>query len=91
MRKKILFIFLLVLVSSLNGCATAKTSSQKEVDKLKSDLQRDPEVRSAVESIAGTLSGEQPTAKYCPSTGKRYAPHLETVLDCPEKLVPLNE
>ncbi len=43
-------------------------------------IRADKEAQSAIGAITGAVSGKALSVKYCPATGKRYSPRIET---CP--------
>lgn len=51
---------------------------------------KDKEAQSAVQTITDSLKNQQPSIKYCPSTGNRYAGHLKEAPDCDVPLEWLN-
>jgi hypothetical protein len=63
--------------------------SNSQINKLHQDIQKDPGVRSAVQSVANSLEGQKPAMKYSPATGKRYAPNLEFDPETGVKLLPV--
>lgn len=60
--------------------------SDEELAELEQQLREDPEAQSAVQTITSSMSGTAARVKYCPQTGKRYAPRLDT---CPIHNIPL--
>lgn len=67
------------------GAVSGQEVNEQDLRKLNQQIQKDPEAKSAVESINNTLSG-QVTVKYCPVDGERYNPKF---LECPIHHVPL--
>ncbi len=74
-------------LGSITEAISGKTLSDKELKKLSKDLRTDKEARSAIKVITDTMSGRR-RVKYCPVTGRRYAPNLTV---CPEHGVPLKD
>ena len=58
-----------------------KPLTDEELHNLQKQVQNNPEARESVEAITNSLSGTQSRVKYCPQTGKRYAPNL---IYCPQ-------
>jgi len=73
-------------MESVAGALAGKDMTQEELKDLSTQIRNDPEAQSAVELITHTISGDKPRIKYSPSTGKRYAPHLEVDPETGEKL-----
>ena len=73
-------------LTAVAGAVAGKPLSQEEIRQLEKQLREDKEAQSAVQAITGSMSASTPVVKYCPITGKRYAPHMEF---CPEHNVPL--
>lgn len=63
-------------IGTIAEAVTGRPMTEEEKKALGDQLRRDPDAQSAVESIANSIS-EPVRMKYSPSTGKRYAPHLE--------------
>ena len=61
---------------------SGKKMSQEDVRKLEKKIQKDPQARSAMESI----TSNQNVVKYCPIDGERYAGKITT---CPTHNVKL--
>lgn len=69
-------------IKSVVGAISGKSLSDEDFNKLKRDISSDPQARSAIESISGSMrSGGAQVVKYCPVDGERYAAHLRV---CPE-------
>ena len=73
---------------SVAGAVRGKPLTDEELKVLSRELKDDPQARSAVEAITGSVSKNQQAVKYCPVDGKRYAAYLK---ECPEHHVPLKE
>ena len=73
---------------SVAGAIRGKPLTDEEVKVLSRELKNDPQARSAVEAITGSMSQKQQAVKYCPVDGKRYASYLK---ECPQHHVPLKE
>ena len=69
------------------GSITGKAVSEEDLINLNKQLKEDPEARSAVEAIQGSLTGQM-VIKYCPIDGERYA---STMTDCPVHHIELLE
>ena len=59
---------------------------EKKLRELNSQIQKDPEAKRAVESIANSMSGQGVIIKYCPVDGQRYSAKFT---QCPEHKVDL--
>lgn len=68
------------------GTMTEKPVSEKDLENLGQDIQKDSAARSAVETITNSVTGRGDTVKYCPVDGERYSPKFTT---CPVHHVPL--
>jgi len=68
------------------GSISDKELSEKDLKKIVKDLKNDEEAQSAINSIKDSLGRDQVKVKYCPITGKRYAPRIR---QCPEHGVDL--
>ncbi len=72
-------------MESVLGNVAGKPVSQKDLEKLNRAIQKDPEAKSAVQTITNSLRAEQ-VVKFCPIDGERYSPKFE---NCPVHHVPL--
>jgi len=73
-------------ITAVAGALSGRELNEEEKSNLKQQIRTDKEAQSAIQAISGSVSGKDKTVKYCPLTGERYAPHLET---CPVHGVPL--
>lgn len=64
-------------LQSVAGAITGSTVTEKDLKDVGRQVQRNPEARSAVESISSSLDSTNQKIKYCPETGERFAAHLE--------------
>ena len=74
------------VLSAVAGAISGKTLSEDELKNLEHQIRTDEDAQSAITSITDSMGGNQPSVKYCPRTGKRYAAHLEL---CPEHQIEL--
>ena len=65
---------------------SGKELSEKELKNLSKDLRTNKEAQSAIQSITNSMNKKSAIIKYCPLTGRRYAPR---VMICPEHNVEL--
>ncbi len=65
---------------------SGKQLNEKELKDLSKDLRTNKEAQSAIQSITNSMNKKAVIVKYCPITGKRYAPR---VIMCPEHHVKL--
>jgi len=72
------------------GAMGNKEVSRKDLNTLATDMQKNPESRSAVQKIIG-VSDEKPVIKYSPATGKHYSGELEYDPETGVKLEVLKE
>jgi hypothetical protein len=72
------------------GAMGNKEVSREDLKALATDMQRDPESRSAVQKIIG-VTDEKPVIKYSPATGKHYSGDLEYDPETGVKLEVLKE
>ena len=68
------------------GAVTEKKLSEGDLHSLAKELRNDKEAQSAIKKITNSVSNKNIRVKYCPLTGKRYAPNI---LICPEHGVEL--
>lgn len=68
------------------GAVSGKTIDEKDLRKLNNDIAKDPEAKSAVQTISNAVSGQGPGVRYCPVDGERYSPKFA---ECPVHHVPL--
>lgn len=68
------------------GTVSGQDIDEKKLRELNTEMQKDPQARSAVETISNSVSGKGQTIKYCPVDGERYGPKFT---DCPVHHVPL--
>lgn len=73
-------------LSVVAGALSGKKLSEEELRDLVKQIRTDEDAQSAIQAITESVGGQAPVAKYCPVTGRRYAPHLEV---CPEHNVEL--
>ena len=62
--------------------------TENEMKELSREMRKDPDARSAVQSVTEAMSGQNSKIKFCPVDGKRYSAKFEK---CPEHDVPLEE
>jgi hypothetical protein len=70
---------------TIAGSLSGKQLSDEELRKVSSQIEKNPEAQSAVESITQSMGGAG-SIKYCPVDGKRFAPHI---IQCPAHQVEL--
>jgi hypothetical protein len=82
------------IISAVGSMTEGLTNSEVSKEDLKRtaiQMQKDPEVRSAVEAVNKAFDIKDTGVKYCPKDGKRYSSRLEF---CPihkdTKLVPVD-
>jgi len=75
-------------LETITEALSGRQLSEEELNNLARDLKTDKEAQSAIQSITNSMSGKKVNIKYCPVTGKRYAPSL---VNCPEHGVALKE
>ena len=68
------------------GNVSGEKIDEKKLRELNREIQKDPEAKSAVQTIANTLSGQGQIIKYCPVDGQRYGAKFA---ECPEHKVTL--
>jgi hypothetical protein len=73
-------------LTAVAGAMRGRKLSEEEKRNLERQIRSDTEAQSAIQAISESVSGKSVKVKYCPITGKRYAPNLE---ECPEHHVPL--
>ncbi len=73
-------------VGSIAEAISGQDLTQEELDDFEKRLMHDKETQEVVGVITQTISSDQPIAKYCPVTGKRYAAKFDR---CPEHNVEL--
>ncbi len=74
-------------LKSVTGAVSGQEIDDKKLKDIAVEMRKDPEARSAVESVTQSLRGEK-NIKYCPVDGKRFSGHLEI---CPEHKVRLED
>ncbi len=74
-------------LSAVAGALSGRPLSEEELHDLEKQIRTDEEAQTAIQVITESVGGT-PAVKYCPVTGRRYAPHLEV---CPEHGVELKE
>ncbi|MCB9771073.1 MAG: hypothetical protein H6754_00775 [Candidatus Omnitrophica bacterium] len=62
------------------GAVSGKTIDEKDLRKLNNDIEKDPQAKSAVQTISNAVSGQGPAVRYCPVDGERYSPKFT---ECP--------
>jgi hypothetical protein len=72
-------------ISTVTQGLTNKPLTQQDLDRLKSQAERNPEAQSALRSINSALTPEH-TVKYCPENGERYSPDMTYCSDGKVKL-----
>ncbi len=70
-------------LSAVAGALGGKELDQEDLKRLEKQIRTDEDAQSAIQVITESVGGDA-QVKYCPITGKRYAPHLEM---CPEHAV----
>ena len=73
-------------LSSVAGAMSGRQLSDQEIRDLEKQIRTDKEAQTAIQAIAESLGLTAPLVKYCPVTGRRWAPHFDK---CPEHHVPL--
>ncbi len=68
-------------LSVVAGAISGKTLSDEDLRNLEKQIREDEGAQSAIQAITESVGGKAAVVKYCPVTGKRYAPHMEI---CPE-------
>lgn len=72
---------------AMTEAVTGRTLTEEETRRLEQQIKTDKEARTAIQSIAEAMAGQEGArGKYCPSGGEHYAPHLAI---CPVHKVPL--
>lgn len=74
------------VLSAVAGALSGKILSEEEIRNLEKQIRTDKEAQSAIQVITDSVGGKTPQVKYCPVTGKRYAPHIEI---CPQHQIKL--
>lgn len=72
------------VVESISG----QDLTEQDLRRLNKQLRSDKDAQSAVQVLTDSIGGNAAQIKYCPVTGKRYAPHI---VKCPEHGVDLKE
>lgn len=72
-------------IKSVLGTMTGREVDDKDLEDLSRQVEKDEDVRSAVEAISGSTSPGS-GAMVCPNDGKRYSARLKT---CPDGVTPL--
>lgn len=62
------------------GTVSGEKIDEKKLRELDREMKNDPQAKSAVETIANSVSGQGRVIKYCPVDGERYGPKFE---ECP--------
>ncbi len=78
-------------MESVAEALSGRELNKEDMRSLGKQIRKDPEAQTAIKAITDSMSGSGFKVKYCPKTGKRYAPHLEM---CPEhnvELLPVEE
>lgn len=75
-----------VAVESIAEAVSGRELTEEEKKDFIRRLKSDEEAQSAVEVLTNTMSQPPVKVKYCPLTGKRYAPNVNI---CPEHNVKL--
>ncbi len=73
-------------LSAVAGALSGKTLSEEDLRNLEKQIKEDEEAQTAIQVITESVGGKAHVVKYCPVTGRRYAPHME---QCPEHQVHL--
>jgi hypothetical protein len=73
-------------LSAVAGALGGKPLDEKALRNLEKQVRTDEDAQTAIRAITESVGGKTPAVKYCPVTGRRYAPHLEI---CPEHGVEL--
>jgi hypothetical protein len=71
---------------STAGAVAGQPVTERDLQNIAKQAAKDPDARSAVEAIAGSLDGQPAGVKYCPIDGKRFDAHFQK---CPEHGVEL--
>ncbi len=73
-------------LGTITQAISGKQLSKEELKNLTKDLRTNKDARSAIQSITDSMSRKTVKVKYCPVTGRRYAPR---VVICPVHKVKL--
>lgn len=73
-------------LATVAGALGGKPLDEEGLRDLEKQIRADEGARTAVRAISESVGGKKPAVKYCPVTGRRYAPTLEI---CPEHGVKL--
>lgn len=78
-------------LGSVAGSWTGEDMTEQELQEAANRLQKDPEAKSAIESISASFDKDkvQIQVKYSPATGKRYSSDMEFDPETGVKLLPL--
>ena len=79
------------VVSALGAVTEGLTNqdlSEKDLRNLAASAQKDPQTRSALQSVNQALGARQAGVKYCPQDGERFSADL---LECPTHHVKLKD
>ena len=60
--------------------------SREDLKRLAVQMQKDPQARSAVESVNNAMQAKQTGIRYCPVDGKRFSNRVERCTFCGAKL-----
>jgi len=74
------------VLSSVAEAISGKELSDQELRDLEKQMRTDKETQTAIQVITESISGADTLVKYCPVTGRRYAPHFD---ECPEHHITL--
>ena len=75
-------------LSAVAGALSGKSLNEEELRNLEKQIRADKEAQTAIQAITESVGGKTPAVKYCPVTGRRYAPHFKR---CPEHDVELKK
>ncbi len=76
-------------LGSVAGSWTGGEMTEQELQEAAKRLQKDPEAKSAIESISTSFDRDRVQVKYSPATGKRYSADMEYDPETGVKLLPL--
>ena len=76
-------------LGSVAGSWTGEEMTEQELQEAAKRLQKDPEAKSAIESISTSFGRDKVQVKYSPATGKRYSADMEYDPETGVKLLPL--
>lgn len=78
-------------VGSMTEGLTQQNISQEDLKRLGAQIQKDPQAKSAVESVNKAMQAHQTGIRYCPVDGKRYSDRVKVCPRCGTTLKDLEE